>query len=401
MTTTPTQQPSALQRPRDDRVIAGVASGVARRLSIGTGWVRVGFVFLSFFGGLGFLLYVVGWLAMREEGEPTSIAENWLGDLEGSTAWIGVGLIILAGVVFLGATDLVRIELVLAAGLFLAGVLLYRGRLGPERPDRATTVASGDVAAADDIEATVSNDEGLRHPAPPAATAALVAESPVVVSDGRSLSTSESPAPPPPAPPRPPSYLGWIVFAAGLIVIGVIALLDNLDVLDPGARHYVAAGVLVVGLGLIVGSVFGRARGLIALGLLLMPVLFVTAAVRVPFSGEWGDQRFAPVTAAQVQPEYELSGGAMELDLRRLEGVAVTIPIRADLGIGEMVVWLPANTDIELTGDVGIGALEILGVEHGGFGVDEQLTITNGDGVVDLVVDLEVGIGALQVRGEG
>jgi hypothetical protein len=224
---------------------------------------------------------------------------------------------------------------------------------------------------------------------------------PVVVSDGRSISTAEPPAPAAPEPPpRPPSYLGRIVFAAGLIVIGVIALLDNLNVLDPGARHYVAAGVLVVGLGLIIGSVFGRARGLIALGLLLMPALFVTAAVRVPFGGQWGDQRFEPTTAAAVQTGYELSGGALELDLRGLEGVAVDIPVRADLGIGEMVVWLPANTDILLNADVGIGALDIYGAENGGFGVDERLRITNGDGVIDLVVDLEVGIGALQVRGE-
>lgn len=384
-----------LERPRDDRVIAGVASGLARRLGVGTGWVRVAFVVLSFFGGLGLLLYVVGWLAIREEGSSTAVAEQWIGDLEGSTAWIGVGLIILAGMVLLGATQLVRIDLVLAGGLFLAGLLLYRGRIGPDRSGGVSPqqtqldLSSGPPIATDDAAQTpAATERAAPEPLPP-----------VVVADGAAFGATPEPAPASISEPRPPSYLGRIVVASGLIVIGMLAMLDNLDVVDPGARHYVAAAVLVVGLGLLVGSVFGRGRGLIALGLLLIPPLLVTAAVRVPLSGEWGDRFYAPTDASEVRTTYELSGGQLSVDLRGIATGSVEQPITIDLGVGEALVWLPETLDVEVHADVGMGALELLGEETGGFGVDDSLIIANGDGVIDMVIRAEVGIGALRING--
>ena len=68
-TTDPNQAPiqpvPPLVRPREGRVIAGVAAGVAHRLGIGPGWVRATFVLTTLFGGFGLILYVIGWLAIR------------------------------------------------------------------------------------------------------------------------------------------------------------------------------------------------------------------------------------------------------------------------------------------------------------------------------------------------
>ena len=90
-TTTQTEQPGTvpgmppLVRPRRNRVIAGGATGVAARLGIGTGWVRAAFVIATVFGGAGLLLYIVGWLAIPDEGEPQSIAASKVADLEDSS----------------------------------------------------------------------------------------------------------------------------------------------------------------------------------------------------------------------------------------------------------------------------------------------------------------------------
>ena len=77
-------------RPREDRVVAGVALAVANRLGMAPGAVRLVWFILGFFGGLGVLLYVAGWLLIPEEGDPTSIAEDTIGRLSDSTAWVGV-----------------------------------------------------------------------------------------------------------------------------------------------------------------------------------------------------------------------------------------------------------------------------------------------------------------------
>lgn len=51
-----------LVRRTDDRVIAGVAAGLAANLGIDPVYTRAGFVVLSFAGGVGLVLYGLGWV---------------------------------------------------------------------------------------------------------------------------------------------------------------------------------------------------------------------------------------------------------------------------------------------------------------------------------------------------
>ena len=53
-------------RPRDDRQVAGVAAGIARRYDIDPVLVRVGFVVAAFIG-IGAALYIAGWLVLPDE----------------------------------------------------------------------------------------------------------------------------------------------------------------------------------------------------------------------------------------------------------------------------------------------------------------------------------------------
>ncbi|OLS97661.1 hypothetical protein BJF90_42465 [Pseudonocardia sp. CNS-004] len=53
-------------RPRDDRQVAGVAAGIARRYDIDPVLVRVGFV-VAALSGIGGALYVAGWILLPNE----------------------------------------------------------------------------------------------------------------------------------------------------------------------------------------------------------------------------------------------------------------------------------------------------------------------------------------------
>ncbi|MBI3956897.1 MAG: PspC domain-containing protein [Candidatus Kerfeldbacteria bacterium] len=64
----PQQRQRSLVRSRRDRVIAGVCGGLADYFRIDPIIVRLIFVALLFGGGSGFLVYVILWIVMPEEG---------------------------------------------------------------------------------------------------------------------------------------------------------------------------------------------------------------------------------------------------------------------------------------------------------------------------------------------
>jgi phage shock protein PspC (stress-responsive transcriptional regulator) len=57
-----------LMRPRDDRWVAGVCSGLARRFGISSGMMRLIFVLSCLLPGPQFIVYIVLWVLMPDEG---------------------------------------------------------------------------------------------------------------------------------------------------------------------------------------------------------------------------------------------------------------------------------------------------------------------------------------------
>jgi len=55
-----------LYRSRDDRMIAGVCGGLAEYFSIDPTIVRLVLLFLTLWGGGGFLVYVLSWIVIPE-----------------------------------------------------------------------------------------------------------------------------------------------------------------------------------------------------------------------------------------------------------------------------------------------------------------------------------------------
>lgn len=65
-----------LRRSFDDRMLGGVAGGLARYFGVDAVIVRIAFVVLAFVGGAGIPLYLAGLLLIPEEGSDTSIASS-------------------------------------------------------------------------------------------------------------------------------------------------------------------------------------------------------------------------------------------------------------------------------------------------------------------------------------
>src|SRR6476661_8899408 len=73
---------TALRRPFEDRVLAGVAAGLARYFGVDTTSVRIAFVVLTIVGGAGIPLYPAGLRLIADGGSDQSIAGSIMESLQ-------------------------------------------------------------------------------------------------------------------------------------------------------------------------------------------------------------------------------------------------------------------------------------------------------------------------------
>src|SRR5437016_1005201 len=117
---------ASLQRSADDRIVAGVAGGVAGAAGLNATVVRVAFVALTFAAGLGLLLYVVAWLLLPSEGAVESLGGAAVRRRQDVRPVVAVGMIVLGGLllvrqarVFWFSDGLVWPVVVAAMGLYV------------------------------------------------------------------------------------------------------------------------------------------------------------------------------------------------------------------------------------------------------------------------------------------
>lgn len=89
-------RPPRLVRSRNDRMIGGVAGGMAAYLNVDTAWVRLAWLAVLFLGA-GPVLYIIAWIAIPD-GDPETPAP-----VRSSSARDD-GKIVLGGVLVLGGT---------------------------------------------------------------------------------------------------------------------------------------------------------------------------------------------------------------------------------------------------------------------------------------------------------
>jgi phage shock protein PspC (stress-responsive transcriptional regulator) len=400
-----------LTRRTDNRIIAGVASGIADYLGIQPWLVRIAFVVLVPFGGLGALAYLIAWLLVPVAGSSESLASGVLHrPPSGLRSYLGVALILLAVVILASAFS--DPQVIWAVALIAFGIFLFRqdDPRPPDRrppsgggpgPDPATTTATlppGPPAAA-----AVTTTDPLGPPAAGQDTATLPDDLPAWSPPPPSDPAAAWGAPPPRRPRRRP-FLGPLTFAVALIVTGLTLVLDNLNVLDLTVGQHLAVFLTVLGGGLLVGTWWGRAWGLIPVGLLAVPLVAVTAlAGSVPVQGGVADRMFQPTAVAQVRDAYRLAGGELVLDLSKVDFEPGAPPIEASVAGGRMLVVVPDEVAAEVRGRVGIGVLDLFGHQDVGAQVDSTVTEPAlqkpAKGAAPTVrLDLMAGYGVIEVR---
>lgn len=155
-------------------------------------------------------------------------------------------------------------------------------------------------------------------------------------------------------------------------------------------------GLIVIGALLVVQARRSTvSRPLVALGVLVALVSAATWQAGVTLDGGLGRRTVTPTSAAPVS--YQLGTGQLTIDLRDTPLRGDALRIRADVGIGRIVVRLPDTATVTTRAVAGGGASFVLGERHGGPGVDEVVS-SAGRPDQQVALDLHVGLGSVEVR---
>ena len=140
---------------------------------------------------------------------------------------------------------------------------------------------------------------------------------------------------------------------------GMLGIIDlaGADVADSA---YPALALGIIGAMLLVGAFYGRAGGLIAVGLV---AALATAGATAAHEVDAGKITESPTRAADLDDTYDLFAGKIELDLSDIEDIenlhGRTVDI--DVVFGQIVVTVPDGVDVNVDASVDAGETRLFG----------------------------------------
>ncbi len=398
-----------LRRDGDDKWIAGVCSGIARRLDVDPIVIRAAVVLLVILGGLGFTIYLVAWAFIpNDKGEIVAERAVRGGDVLGIILLVVIALTLFGGLGFAGDNGgfawfwWVLLPVGLVVWLVTRNRQPGQVRHAAGQAAQWTQQASDRVAAAsvelgeraEQWSANRANPSSTSAPTPPWAPgqdptmtyAAPPAPAGTAPTEAAATGTPAGPYGPPPAgpaygpppqtpppagiAPRPPQSppppkrrsAGFI----GAVLVGGLALAaygltlwlhDNGSWAGSEETVALAVALGVFGLALVGLGVAGFRTGLTAFVAVLLALTTWASAVLpdVDFGGGVGDRVWRP-SADDANAKYRLGVGSGALDLRQLPNDPATpAQVEAKVGIGEVKVRVPDDLTVQVRSSVGVG----------------------------------------------
>jgi phage shock protein PspC (stress-responsive transcriptional regulator) len=357
-----------LVRRPEGKWIAGVATGLGDYTGLDPVIFRIAFVLLSVAGGVGVLLYGLAWAFIPSADTGESVGENAFRRAGKRSSTVFGLLLLLAGAAWiLGDAGIWEPEIIWAVALIAIGIILLRDDDAGPQTTRTPAAATSPPAAA-----VTAPQQAL-------------AERPEPVRARRK---------------RQRSFLGRLTVGATLLLLGTTAVLDNLGAFDASVDAYFALAIAGIGAGLVVGAWRGRSRGLIFLGVVLLPLLFVSSLIDVPFEGGVGDRYYSPASAIELRDSYRLAAGVMIIDLTDVAAGADDVDVAATVGTGNLEVQVPREVGVTVEASSGAGVVEVFGRSQGG--IDVSLNHSTGNELRGkITLNLDVGLGAIWVERAG
>ena len=367
---------AALTRPRQGRVVKGVAAGLGRATGTDPVLWRVLLVVLIFFGGLGLVLYLVGWVLMPEDGaEPSSARRLLAGGGATVTGVLVLGVLLLLAARRAGRRPPAGARRAAASGCWCS-CCCGSGPSAPASPGPRRCCSPRRRSR----ERPAQRPRGARSP-------------------GRAR---RRPADPPAAPRRRAAGSACSPSARCVLVLGLLGLAASLGA-HVTATGTLAAALLVTGAGLLLGAWWGRSRWLVALAVVLALLLAGASTTQDRYGTDVGDRTWV----VQGSESHRLAAGEPVLDLRELStdgsGTAAPVVVSARLGLGSLTVLVPQDLRVEVTSEVALGAVTVNDEPAGttdrqeGSGL-RRTDVLGAAGAPQVRLEIRAGVAEVEVR---
>jgi phage shock protein PspC (stress-responsive transcriptional regulator) len=421
-----------LVRPAQGRVFAGVCAAIGRATNTDPVLWRVLLAVFTLAGGIGLIVYVLGWLLIPDEGDTASPLEALFGRGRSRTNPLIVILVAIGAAIGLASVFSRSFpSAVIPFGLIVLAIVLFGRRTGQPvgyPPPVPPMTGSGPVTPGyQPAPGPVPPDAPqYRPPSPRPVEYAQTPGGPAPQPAGYrppfaphgpyagagpypypGLSASQPPPfvpPPAPVPPRPPaprSRLGLVTLSMVLLAVGTLAIIGLASGGLP-IEAYFAAALAAVGLGLVVGAWVGRARWLIAPGILLSLALALSTAVhRVgPLEHGGGDVTWAPTSVAEVSDNYRHGVGTVRIDMSQVNFTDYSKTVNVHVNLGDVRVTLPSDVDVVVRAEVDTGDGQVFDTRWSGVSTPQRTIAddgADGPGGGHLLLIIKVNVGSLEV----
>ena len=148
---------------------------------------------------------------------------------------------------------------------------------------------------------------------------------------------------------------------------------------------------------LLVGAFWGRAGGLIALGVI---AALATAGTSLDRQFPEDPVTYTPSSADQVAENYDIGGGELLLDLSGIEDVDALDGREVSIdGVGgRLEVVVPDGMDVAVQTEVVAGDSRVFDQRRDGLDVNLDGFRDGGDGVPDMTITIDLVAGEIIVR---
>lgn len=190
------------------------------------------------------------------------------------------------------------------------------------------------------------------------------------------------------------------VFGAVLVLAGVLLLLMRAGAVTLSWQAVVSSLLVVLGLGMLVTVRRPTGPLLIVAGAVMTLVLLSASSIDVGvLNAGVGERSFRALTVADATATDRLAIGQITADLSDLDVPVGATSLTYDVGVGEIVVILPADTDIgvRVSGAIRAGEIDVLG--RTASGTDARRVVKSpGYDAAERRLDLRVGAGFGNVK---